>query len=324
VILDPERPVEGLNDSKLLPEEVREELALLIKDRARCWAIASASVEEIERMNILRASLFAMRRAILALSCRPLEVCVDGLHKPPVRIKCRPVVKADRTVPEVSAASILAKTARDAEMREMDTRFPGYGFANHKGYSTPEHLSALKALAPARSTAAPSSRCACCCKSTSRSDMKAVSSRDNAAFKAMAKLARSTSERKRRGLTVLDGAHLVAAFLDSGREVDSLHGVRARAAAPGDRAARGSRAGLARDGRDRGPLPRALDGRFGHGVIAAARDPPRGTPFRPTRTSCWCLKASRTRATWARCCAAPPRRERATPCSRRTAPSRGR
>ncbi|QJR09993.1 Ribonuclease HII [Usitatibacter rugosus] len=148
VILDPERPVEGLNDSKLLPEEVREELALLIKDRARCWAIASASVEEIERMNILRASLYAMRRAILALSCRPMEVCVDGLHKPPIRIKCRPVVKADRTVPEVSAASILAKTARDAEMREMDTRFPGYGFANHKGYSTPEHMLALKALGP--------------------------------------------------------------------------------------------------------------------------------------------------------------------------------
>jgi ribonuclease HII len=148
VILDPDRPVEGLNDSKLLSEDVREELAILIKDRARCWAIASASVEEIERMNILRASLYAMRRAILALSCRPEEVCVDGIHKPPVRIKCTPVVKADRTVPEVSAASILAKTARDAEMREMDTRFPGYGFASHKGYSTPGHLIALKALGP--------------------------------------------------------------------------------------------------------------------------------------------------------------------------------
>jgi ribonuclease HII len=148
VILDPARPIEGLNDSKLLAEDVREELALQIREKATCWAIASASVEEIDRINILRASLYAMRRAILALPWRPEEVCVDGIHKPPVRIRCNPVVKADRTVPEVSAASILAKTARDAEMREMDTRFPGYGFANHKGYSTPEHLLALKALGP--------------------------------------------------------------------------------------------------------------------------------------------------------------------------------
>jgi len=148
VILDPERPIEGLNDSKLLSEDVRETLAVQIRERAVAWAIASASVEEIDRINILRASLFAMRRAIQALHCRPSEVCVDGIHKPPISIKCRPVVKADRTVPEVSAASILAKTARDAEMREMEERFPGYGFASHKGYSTPEHLRALKVLGP--------------------------------------------------------------------------------------------------------------------------------------------------------------------------------
>jgi ribonuclease HII len=148
VILDPDWPVEGLNDSKLLTEEVREELAVEIRGRAVAWAIASASVEEIDRINILRASLIAMRRAIQALHCRPMEVCVDGIHKPPISIRCRPVVKADRTVPEVSAASILAKTARDAEMREMDVRFPGYGFAQHKGYSTPEHLLALRALGP--------------------------------------------------------------------------------------------------------------------------------------------------------------------------------
>ena len=148
VILDPARPIEGLSDSKLLSEDAREALALEIREKATAWAIATASVEEIDRINILRASLFAMRRAIQALHCRPREVCVDGLHKPPISIRCRPVVKADRTVPEVSAASILAKTARDEEMREMDARFPGYGFAQHKGYSTPGHLLALKALGP--------------------------------------------------------------------------------------------------------------------------------------------------------------------------------
>ncbi len=148
VILDPERPVGGLNDSKLLAEDVREALAVEIREKALCWAIASASVEEIDRINILRASLFAMRRAIRALHCRPREVCVDGIHKPPISIRCRPVVKADQSVPEVSAASILAKTARDEEMREMDGRFPGYGFAQHKGYSTPEHMLALKVLGP--------------------------------------------------------------------------------------------------------------------------------------------------------------------------------
>ena len=148
VILDPDRPIEGLNDSKLLDAEVREELAGYIRERAVAWAIASASVEEIDRINILRASLQAMRRAIQALHCRPTEVCVDGIHKPPISIKCRTVIQGDRLVPEISAASILAKTARDAEMREMCERFPGYGFSNHKGYSTPEHLAALKLLGP--------------------------------------------------------------------------------------------------------------------------------------------------------------------------------
>jgi ribonuclease HII len=148
VILDPRRPVEGLDDSKLLAEEVREALALEIREKALAWAVAYAGVEEIDRVNILRASLLAMQRAIEALACVPGEVCVDGLYSPPVSIPCRPLVKADRTVPEVSAASILAKVARDAEMREMEARYPGYGFAAHKGYATPEHLQALKALGP--------------------------------------------------------------------------------------------------------------------------------------------------------------------------------
>lgn len=148
VILDPARPVEGLSDSKLLAEGVREALAVEIRAKALAWAVGWAEPREIDRINILRASLKAMARAIEALSCVPEEVCVDGLYSPPVAIPCRPLVKADRTVPEVSAASILAKVARDAQMREMDGLYPGYGFAIHKGYATPEHLAALKALGP--------------------------------------------------------------------------------------------------------------------------------------------------------------------------------
>ena len=148
VILDPARPIRGLNDSKLLAEAVRDRLAAEIRGNAVAWAIASASVEEIDRINILRASLTAMRRAIQALHVRPGEVCVDGIHRPPGYSRCRTMVQGDRHVPEISAASILAKTARDAEMREMCERFPGYGFSHHKGYSTPEHLAALKVLGP--------------------------------------------------------------------------------------------------------------------------------------------------------------------------------
>ena len=148
VVLDPARPVVGLADSKLLRHDERVRLAEVIRLNARAWAVASASVEEIDRINILRASLEAMRRAVEALSIEPEEVCVDGLHIPCVAIPCRALVKADRSVPEVSAASILAKTARDAEMVRLDDRFPGYGFARHKGYCTPGHLAALNALGP--------------------------------------------------------------------------------------------------------------------------------------------------------------------------------
>lgn len=148
VILDPARPVAGLADSKLLAAPRREALASLIRRDARAWAVACASVAEIDEMNILRASLAAMARAVEALGVDPGEVVVDGLHVPPTRWPCRAVVKADRLVPAVSAASILAKTARDREMAELESRFPGYGFARHKGYPTPEHLAALRALGP--------------------------------------------------------------------------------------------------------------------------------------------------------------------------------
>ncbi len=148
VVLDPARPVHGLADSKQLDGGVREELAVRIKECALAWAIASASVEEIDRINILRASLLAMRRAVEALGMEPEEVCVDGLYTPQIAFKCSAIVKGDSRVPAISAASILAKTARDAEMTLLDLRYPGYGFAQHKGYCTPEHLAALKEHGP--------------------------------------------------------------------------------------------------------------------------------------------------------------------------------
>ena len=148
VVLDPGRPIKGLADSKQLAEAVRVKLARQIKSRALAWAIASASVDEIDTINILQASLLAMRRAVEALGMEPEEVCVDGLHTPQVSFKCRAIVRGDALVDAISAASILAKTARDAEMTLLDRRFPGYGFANHKGYSTPEHLAALKVFGP--------------------------------------------------------------------------------------------------------------------------------------------------------------------------------
>jgi ribonuclease HII len=149
VVLDPARTrINGLVDSKLLTCEEREKLSARIKGRALAWAIASASVEEIDRINILRASLLAMKRAVESLGMQPDEVCVDGNMLPPIALKCRAIIKGDQLVAAISAASILAKVARDAEMTLMDQRYPGYGFASHKGYSTPEHLAALRARGP--------------------------------------------------------------------------------------------------------------------------------------------------------------------------------
>ncbi len=144
VILHQRDPIEGLADSKVLTSERREELAIQIRDRAAGWAVASASVEEIDRINILRASLLAMRRAVEQLVLEPHEVLVDGLHCPDVRFPVRAIIDGDALVAEISAASILAKTARDALMRQLHELYPDYGFASHKGYSTPEHLEALR------------------------------------------------------------------------------------------------------------------------------------------------------------------------------------
>jgi ribonuclease HII len=148
VILDPARRVNGLADSKVLTAERREVLAGRIKQRAIAWAVAQASVEEIDRINILRASLLAMRRAVEALKTQPHEAWVDGQMCPDLACRSRAIVDGDAKHKMISAASILAKTARDAEMCALHERYPQYGFHQHKGYSTPEHLNALRLLGP--------------------------------------------------------------------------------------------------------------------------------------------------------------------------------
>ena len=144
VILDDNRPIEGLADSKKLSEKRRNYLAQEIKQRAGSWAIATASAEEIDQLNILRASLLAMRRAVEALQVRPQEVWVDGLHCPDTGLPSRAIVRGDSCVAVISAASILAKTARDAAMLQLHDCYPQYGFAAHKGYPTAAHLAALR------------------------------------------------------------------------------------------------------------------------------------------------------------------------------------
>jgi ribonuclease HII len=148
VIFAPGRKMRGLNDSKKLTREAREELVPKIQSKAIAWAIATASLEEIERLNILHASLLAMQRAVEALSVAPALLRVDGLHAPAVACGVEAIVGGDAKVPAIMAASVLAKVARDAEMRRLDAEYPGYGFAEHKGYATPAHLGALQRLGP--------------------------------------------------------------------------------------------------------------------------------------------------------------------------------
>ena len=144
VILDPARPIEGLNDSKKLTERARERLAVLIRERALAWAVAEASVEEIDRLNILHATMLAMQRAVAGLTHVPDLVRVDGNRCPSMAVPCEAVVKGDATVPAIAAASILAKTVRDAQMMALDAEYPAYGFARHKGYPTAAHFAALR------------------------------------------------------------------------------------------------------------------------------------------------------------------------------------
>jgi len=153
VILDPARPIRGLADSKVLEPEERERLALLIRARALCYAVAWADAEEIDSINILQATMLAMRRALLGLAIPPQAVFVDGNRCPSpggLGFECTfdAVVRGDAIVPSISAASILAKTARDALMRDLDRCYPGFSLSGHKGYPTVAHVAALNALGP--------------------------------------------------------------------------------------------------------------------------------------------------------------------------------
>lgn len=148
VILDASRPIAGLADSKVLAAGRREELAGLIRERALAWAVAEASVDEIDRLNILQATLLAMRRAVERLPVAAEYALVDGSCMPALPIPGRTIVAGDALEQSISAASILAKTARDALMHTLDTQYPGYGFARHMGYGTPEHLDCLRRLGP--------------------------------------------------------------------------------------------------------------------------------------------------------------------------------
>lgn len=148
VVLDPKRPIEGLNDSKQLSEKRRDALAPLIQDRAIAWAIGWASVEEIDAVNIRQANFLAMKRAFAGLAVKPTHALVDGNDPPPISCKVTTIIGGDALEACISAASILAKTARDALMVELCAQYPGYGFSKHKGYGSAAHMEALKRLGP--------------------------------------------------------------------------------------------------------------------------------------------------------------------------------
>ncbi|MEI7573607.1 MAG: ribonuclease HII [Phenylobacterium sp.] len=148
VILDPARTPEGLNDSKKLSERRRQALEVEIKASALAWGVGFASVEEIAELNILQATGLAMRRAVEALAVAPAFILVDGSYRFDLPAPVRPVVRGDSLSASIAAASILAKTARDRVMVELDQAWPGYGFAAHKGYHAPVHVEALQRLGP--------------------------------------------------------------------------------------------------------------------------------------------------------------------------------
>ncbi|MEE9494760.1 MAG: ribonuclease HII [Gammaproteobacteria bacterium] len=144
VILDPRQPITGLTDSKKLSEKRRQQLDLEIRARALAWNLGRAEVEEIDDRNIFHASLLAMQRAVAGLSIQPDHALVDGKFCPCLECSVEAIIKGDLTEPEISAASIIAKVARDAEMVAMDEMYPGYGFASHKGYPTRQHIACLQ------------------------------------------------------------------------------------------------------------------------------------------------------------------------------------
>ncbi len=144
VVLNPGYRIEGLADSKKLNEKTRTKLEMVIKTHSMAWAIAFASVDEIDQLNILQASLLAMKRAVESLTFIPDQVLVDGNHRPHLNLPVQAIIRGDSLIPEISAASILAKTARDAEMMRLHQDFPHYGFDRHKGYPTAAHIIALQ------------------------------------------------------------------------------------------------------------------------------------------------------------------------------------
>ncbi|QXI37393.1 ribonuclease HII [Pseudomonas xantholysinigenes] len=148
VILDPNRPILGLNDSKKLTEAKREALFDEIREKALSFCIARAEVEEIDRLNILQATMLAMQRAVEGLHVTPKLALIDGNRCPKLAVPAAPVVKGDSQVPAIAAASILAKVTRDREMSAFELIYPGYGIGGHKGYPTPVHLEALARLGP--------------------------------------------------------------------------------------------------------------------------------------------------------------------------------
>lgn len=148
VILDPSRPIAGLRDSKQLPEAKRDLLAVMIREKATAWHVAWASVAEIDELNILHATMLAMRRAVLGLVPAAHSALIDGNRCPDLPIPARAIVKGDALEASISAASILAKTERDKVMRGLADKYPQYGFERHAGYPVPEHLAALEAFGP--------------------------------------------------------------------------------------------------------------------------------------------------------------------------------
>lgn len=144
VILDPARPIAGLNDSKKLSEKKRDALAVEIRERAIAWCVAEASVEEIDRLNILHATMLAMRRAVAGLQVAAESALVDGNRCPQLAIPVEAIVKGDGKIASIAAASILAKTVRDAGMLELHAQYPQYGFDRHMGYPTAAHFAALQ------------------------------------------------------------------------------------------------------------------------------------------------------------------------------------
>lgn len=148
VILNPQKSIKGLTDSKVLTAKLRKILAKQIREEALCWSLGRAEVSEIDTINIFQASLLAMKRAIEGLSLQPEVALIDGKFCPQLSCASQAIIKGDASVPSISAASIIAKVARDEEMTLLCEQYPGYGFAQHKGYGTVMHLAALQNLGP--------------------------------------------------------------------------------------------------------------------------------------------------------------------------------